>query len=164
MQFVWDNPFIQGPLWPLSSAGNISLRVVLIWTRDGHLNLWKNENSQVNCKICLKSTGLNEFFGWFCVVLFEGSSPLKKCLNFDGLSRLDHHQTLRHFFNVEEPSNYTTPIKNLIQTRSHFRNRPNGGHYSPQRYTLTRFADHFSSYYSQRVQSLFKELNLLYFV
>ena len=33
---------------------------------------------QVNycCKICLKSDGLHEFFGWFCVVLFEGKSPL----------------------------------------------------------------------------------------
>ena len=43
---------------------------------------------QVNCKICLKAAGLLEFFGWFCAVLFEGTSPLKKCLNFDdGLSR-----------------------------------------------------------------------------
>ena len=36
---------------------------------------------QVNCKICLKSTGLHEFFGVFgrfCVVLFEGSSSYKE--------------------------------------------------------------------------------------
>ena len=41
--------------------------------------------TEVNCKICLKSAGLHEFFGWFCVVLFEGKSPLKNSLNFDGL-------------------------------------------------------------------------------
>ena len=28
--------------------------------------------------------------GWFCVVLFEGKSPLKKCLNFDGLFGLEN--------------------------------------------------------------------------
>ena len=42
---------------------------------------------QVNCKIRLKSVGLYELFGWFCVVLFEGKSPLEKCLNIDRLSR-----------------------------------------------------------------------------
>ena len=26
---------------------------------------------QVNCKICLKSAGVHEFFGWFCVVRFH---------------------------------------------------------------------------------------------
>ena len=41
---------------------------------------------QLNRKICLKSAGLYEFFDWFCVVLFEGKSTLKKCLNFNGLS------------------------------------------------------------------------------
>ena len=41
---------------------------------------------ELNCKICLKSAGLYEFFDWFCVVLFEGKSSSKKCLNFDGLS------------------------------------------------------------------------------
>ena len=41
--------------------------------------------SQVKCKICLKSAGLHEFFGWFCVVLFEGSSSLKNA-STDGLS------------------------------------------------------------------------------
>ena len=34
--------------------------------------------SQINCKICLKSTGLHKFFDWFCGVLFEGDSPLIK--------------------------------------------------------------------------------------
>ena len=28
--------------------------------------------------------------GWFCVVLFEGKSSLKKCLNFDGLFGLEN--------------------------------------------------------------------------
>ena len=46
------------------------------------------DGTQVNCKICLKSAGLREFFCWFCVVLFEGKSPLKKfSLNLDGLSK-----------------------------------------------------------------------------
>ena len=33
--------------------------------------------SQINGKICLKSTGLHRFFDWFGVVLFEGDPPLK---------------------------------------------------------------------------------------
>ena len=39
-------------------------------------------------------------FDWLCVVLFEGSSPLKNCLNFDGLSRqetIGHHFPLNFF-------------------------------------------------------------------
>ena len=36
--------------------------------------------------------------------------------------------------------------------RGHSRNRPKGGHNSPQRCTLTRFADHFSHVYSLRVE------------
>ena len=32
---------------------------------------------ELNCKICLKSAGLYEFFDWFCVVLFEGKSSSK---------------------------------------------------------------------------------------
>ena len=47
----------------------------------------KLSKSQVECKICLKSAGFLVGFNWICVMLFEGSSPLKKCLNFDGLSR-----------------------------------------------------------------------------
>ena len=44
--------------------------------------------SQVNCKVCLKSAGLHEFFGWFWLVLccLKASHRIKKCLNFDGLS------------------------------------------------------------------------------
>ena len=34
------------------------------------------------------------FFGWFCVV-FEGASPLKECLNLDGLT--GHEKTRQHF-------------------------------------------------------------------
>ena len=51
------------------------------------VNLLDSLDARINCKIFLNSAGLHEFFGWFCVVLFEGKSPLKKCLNFDGLSR-----------------------------------------------------------------------------
>ena len=46
-------------------------------------------DSQVNCKNCLKSTGLHEFVGdfvWFCLnALYQ----MKKCLNFDGLPKLE---------------------------------------------------------------------------
>ena len=41
------------------------------------------------CKFGLKPAGLHGFFGWFCVVLFEGNSLLKECLKFDGLSWLE---------------------------------------------------------------------------
>ena len=46
--------------------------------------------TQVNCKICLKSAGLHESFGWFWLVLCCGvwrQVTNKKCLNFEGLSR-----------------------------------------------------------------------------
>ena len=61
------------------------------------LNYNQNRTSwtQVNCKICLKSAGLREFFGCFCDMLFEGVSPLKKFLIFDGLSRQETIQ--QHF-------------------------------------------------------------------
>ena len=36
--------------------------------------------------------------------------------------------------------------------RGHSRNRPKGGHNSPERYTLTRFANRFSYVYSLRVE------------
>ena len=57
---------------------------------------------RVNCKICLKSSGLHQFFVWFCVVLWQVT--FGKCLNFHGLSRqetiascLDRLSKLRHF-------------------------------------------------------------------
>ena len=34
------------------------------------VSLGRWQSSQENCKICLKSAGLNAFFGWICVVLF----------------------------------------------------------------------------------------------
>ena len=34
------------------------------------VSLGRGHPSQANCKICLKSAGLNAFFGWICVVLF----------------------------------------------------------------------------------------------
>ena len=40
----------------------------------------------------------------------------------------------------------------VIIIRGHFRNWPKGGSNSPQRYISTRFADHFSQFYSQSVQ------------
>ena len=49
---------------------------------------WKYETRrkpQANCNICLKTAGLLELFGvlgWFCVVLFEGSSPSKEMPQF----------------------------------------------------------------------------------
>ena len=44
---------------------------------DSQSILLGQNGTQVNCKIC-----------WFCVVLFEGKSPLKKfSLNLDGLSK-----------------------------------------------------------------------------
>ena len=33
--------------------------------------------TSVNCKTCLSSAGLHKRICWFCVVLFEGTSPLK---------------------------------------------------------------------------------------
>ena len=57
---------------------------------------------RVNYKICLKSSGLHEFFVWFCVVSWQVT--FEKCLNFHGLSRqetiascLDRLSKLRHF-------------------------------------------------------------------
>ena len=53
---------------------------------------------KVNWKFCLKSSGLYEFLiglDRFCVVLLEGSSPLNKCLNFDGLS---NEKTIGQYF------------------------------------------------------------------
>ena len=47
------------------------------------VSLGRWHSSQANCKICLKSAGLNAFF-WLdlcCVALFEGKSPLKECLS-----------------------------------------------------------------------------------
>ena len=43
-------------------------------------------DSQVNCKNCLKSTGLHEFVGYFVWFCLNALYQIKKCLNFDGLS------------------------------------------------------------------------------
>ena len=51
---------------------------------------WFSEKFALNQLVCIKIFG----FGWFCFVLFEGTSPLK-CLYFDGLSR---QETIRQHF------------------------------------------------------------------
>ena len=53
---------------------------------------------QVNCKIRLKSVGLYE--------LFEGSSPLEKCLNIDRLSR---QETIGQHF----PRNFSKTVTHM---------------------------------------------------
>ena len=46
--------------------------------------------SQVIRKNYQKSAGLHEFFEWFCVVLFQGKSPAKKCLKKQYWIALSH--------------------------------------------------------------------------
>ena len=69
-----------GLLWCACARKKVSLTGVCIT-----MYVWVD--TQVNCENCLESTGLHELFGWLCVVLFEGKSPLQKMPQNDDLSR-----------------------------------------------------------------------------
>ena len=53
------------------------------------------KGAQVDCKISLKSAGLYEFFGWFCVVLLGGSSLLENALTL--IACLGKNSWAHHF-------------------------------------------------------------------